>query len=750
MRRTSGLLVFLLSLGLLLCSFVPLVLIHGSFASPENFLTSGLKKEAQVTIGIKSSSRAHFVTRLLKSIHRHSPPGFKVIVVDDGAEALVIPKDVLTGVRVIQIEEDAGLAAGRNALIDAIDTKYMVYFDDDFVMTEKTNCMKMVEMMEKFPQIDVVGGLVSDRPTWGFTFRWEGRVLYQGPTESFQPEPACKRADIVPNFFAGRLLALRSIRWDDYFKLGEHEDFFLRAQGHLSVISCDFSSVQHEPQTNWYYGRTLLSAYEKRRRRALDYVQDFLKKHNIERYYTSAAVLLASNEEMMKAQAEKSAIFAKVCLDRWFQANPVTGILMSWKRRENIKTLLKQFEQLEGLTEVIVWNNDASEEFKFHKNMAASYKLKIFNSPENVNTLARWKACATMASNQLCFFIDDDFLPTSFTQLYYTYNRFPQRLNAATNTKVFWNNHRWAFYDVNAGIHTGFSWLGSGSLVSRKMATEFLERVLASANPDHLPIIDNYFSLWTNQYPVMMISDLKTGDLQQNFAYSVGAKVINELQEARIFAAETLVKRKSEWFGTVLKKEAAKQGNEVPVLAAAPSQKLILFTNKKPAAIGPSPISQIRNYNIWSYIHIPHEARRVSKELEPRFEHYANHSPLAAVDGNGETFWESQSPIKKSDYFALDLMRIGPIGRVHILTKLSHQELLVHISSDGQNWIELNVLAHVETSRCLIEDTTCSHLEIPLLDFQGRFVKFVAGWDFGKENFKIWEIYVETKNALAN
>jgi hypothetical protein len=37
----------------------------------------------------------------------------------------------------------------------------------------------------------------------------------------------CRQVDFVPNVLMGRTEAFRSVRWDDDFKFGEHEDFFL-------------------------------------------------------------------------------------------------------------------------------------------------------------------------------------------------------------------------------------------------------------------------------------------------------------------------------------------------------------------------------------------------------------------------------------------------------------------------------------------------------------------------------------------
>ena len=43
--------------------------------------------------------------------------------------------------------------------------------------------------------------------------------------------PYCKEADMVANFFISRTAWVsETVRWDPYFKVGEHEDFFYRAK----------------------------------------------------------------------------------------------------------------------------------------------------------------------------------------------------------------------------------------------------------------------------------------------------------------------------------------------------------------------------------------------------------------------------------------------------------------------------------------------------------------------------------------
>lgn len=65
-----------------------------------------------------------------------------------------------------------------------------------------------------------------------------------GPFSDF---PACRAVDVVANFFIAKTEKIRALRWDGDLKLGEHQDFFLRAkQAGLKVATCSDVKVYHK------------------------------------------------------------------------------------------------------------------------------------------------------------------------------------------------------------------------------------------------------------------------------------------------------------------------------------------------------------------------------------------------------------------------------------------------------------------------------------------------------------------------
>ncbi len=49
-----------------------------------------------------------------------------------------------------------GWFAGRNLAVSQLETKYFLWVDDDFVFLKETRIESFVEIMEAFPELDVV------------------------------------------------------------------------------------------------------------------------------------------------------------------------------------------------------------------------------------------------------------------------------------------------------------------------------------------------------------------------------------------------------------------------------------------------------------------------------------------------------------------------------------------------------------------------------------------------------------------
>ncbi|KAF9896037.1 hypothetical protein BX616_008267, partial [Lobosporangium transversale] len=72
-------------------------------------------------------------------------------------------------------------------------------------------------------------------------------------------------------------------------------------------------------------------------------------------------------------------------------------------------------------------------------------------------------------------------------------------------------------YDYN--MHAGFSWMGTGSYVSRAKAQRLLEqRGNTTLSKERFKVIDMYFSIWTNQYPYQLVNYLTPLDQKNGWS----------------------------------------------------------------------------------------------------------------------------------------------------------------------------------------------------------------------------------------
>jgi glycosyltransferase involved in cell wall biosynthesis len=189
----------------------------------------------QLTALVKTFERPRILRRLLASIRRLYPT-LEVVVVDDSRTS--VPHE---GVRMITMPYDSGVAAGRNQGLRHVTTRYVLVLDDDVVFSRHTRLGHALALMERYPQIDIMGGQLIDLPF--FKARWSAdasEAIF--PTDARPALPLgssigglaiCAK---VPNFFIARRDRLALVPWDPELKRMEHADFFTRALGVLTTV----------------------------------------------------------------------------------------------------------------------------------------------------------------------------------------------------------------------------------------------------------------------------------------------------------------------------------------------------------------------------------------------------------------------------------------------------------------------------------------------------------------------------------
>jgi glycosyltransferase involved in cell wall biosynthesis len=189
----------------------------------------------QLTALIKTFERPRILRRLLASIRRLYP-SLEIVVVDDSRKPAR-----LEGVKTIAMPYDSGISAGRNEGLRQVTTKYVLLLDDDVVFFRHTQLGPALALMERHPQIDIMGGQLIDLPFY------KVRRSADAP-EALFPSDARPTVPIgtsvggltvcakVPNFFLARRDRLALVPWDPQLKRMEHADFFTRALGVLTTV----------------------------------------------------------------------------------------------------------------------------------------------------------------------------------------------------------------------------------------------------------------------------------------------------------------------------------------------------------------------------------------------------------------------------------------------------------------------------------------------------------------------------------
>jgi GT2 family glycosyltransferase len=234
---------------------------------------------SQVTAIIKTFERPRSLDRLVRSIRRYYPK-LRVIVGDDSVTAY--PR---TDVDYVRLPVDIGVAAGRNALLELVETPYFLSLDDDLAFTPATCIERLVETIERHDAALVAGDLIDCEqrfPLWVRRRRqaYHGVIRRDGDSLRLVPGHAGNlgeafECDLTPQFFLGRTEAFREIGgWFSPLKSEDHEELFLRLKdAGLRVLHRPDVCIEH-----WQANPEVYAAF-----RARDYAPLVASRHGLRR-----------------------------------------------------------------------------------------------------------------------------------------------------------------------------------------------------------------------------------------------------------------------------------------------------------------------------------------------------------------------------------------------------------------------------------------------------------------------------------
>lgn len=203
-----------------------------------------------VTFAVKTFLRPRTMNRCLAGIRQTTFTG-QVVVADDSDKYWSTADPA---VQVVKLPFNVGISRGRNAALEQVKTKYVLFTDDDTVHTRASNWQKAYEYLEAHPDVDAVACTLIEVPSFRtHVYGSKAETLYAKSADPvYEPGQLVHGLPfrlMTSNDFLARTESIRSIGgWDDELRLNEHRDFFSRASGKLVFVQ--------DPEVFAFHART--------------------------------------------------------------------------------------------------------------------------------------------------------------------------------------------------------------------------------------------------------------------------------------------------------------------------------------------------------------------------------------------------------------------------------------------------------------------------------------------------------------
>lgn len=213
-----------------------------------------------ITVGIKTFLRTDKLRDCLASLAQHR--WCEVIVADDGpidAERERMYEEAARALplRLLRLDFDSGLAAGRNEIVRQCGSELMLMLDDD--QTVGPDIGRLEEVLQADPGLGGVSCIWVERDGRKCTacdIEIAGDRILKHASRDKEPRRTASgqryvEFDFIPNSTLFRTACLREFPWDPFYKIGkEHLDFYLthkRAGRWRFAVSIDVE-IGHHPE----------------------------------------------------------------------------------------------------------------------------------------------------------------------------------------------------------------------------------------------------------------------------------------------------------------------------------------------------------------------------------------------------------------------------------------------------------------------------------------------------------------------
>lgn len=251
----------------------------------------------KISVLIKTFKRDGYLLRCVRGV-THWMPQAKLVVVDDGHESSfkITWYSMLRkmGHIIAWLPFDSGFGAKANCGVGHSSSRpYVLVGSDDFDFDQKAmeGILRLIEVLDEDPSVDVASGRVNGRP-YEATLTVEGADCYEraarfdAPLSSLQTRGGVRyhACDLTVNYSLIRREVFEKVSWDSDVKIGggEHGAFYLDLQRHgFKVVWVEDVNI------NELKGTTDWSApdYAQFRGRARQPGRICLKRRGIDRFH---------------------------------------------------------------------------------------------------------------------------------------------------------------------------------------------------------------------------------------------------------------------------------------------------------------------------------------------------------------------------------------------------------------------------------------------------------------------------------
>ncbi|KAG0358265.1 hypothetical protein BC939DRAFT_481947 [Gamsiella multidivaricata] len=414
---------------------------------------------------------------------------------------------------------------------------------------------------------------------------------------------------------------------------------------------------------------------------------------------------------------------------------PVTAVILSWKRKEGTKAVVAHLRRYPFIQEILIWNNNPEIElyaadFADHDSNLNTTKnvwpsVTVFNSVANLHDFSKYTTCS-LAKYDYCYLQDDDWINLSLDSLYTVFVDQPESLVTSTVPAMYAQQRTWMFQNPQFDLHTGFSWLGAGSFMPKKAIFKFLMQ-LGGSNlwKERVQLSDLFFSLWRNQYPVVLSHALAPLDQSSSWSGRIDqwSVVYEHMTDAMVRITTVLS-------GLGLVQGSPHRAGAKADFAAEEEKPLFKDRHTRSSCTNdkclfqtdvdmfPAPDSVKWPADPYGRDIHAHEARFRALDY-PSAEFVAMHTYHYAVDQDLSTCWRSYLALGKSNYFGVQF--VLPVLDLGVNTKsieiwstlastlqVLQNSVVIKASVDGDAWMTCSGEAERTQGSVRFTDVNCA------------------------------------------